>query len=151
MSEKNKPRVHELKCWPSSFQPILDGVKTFEFRKNDRDYQVGDVLHLREWHPHLHAWTDPGRQLYRRVECILKGEFGVPDGYCVMAIVPCNFEGILRPPPRGPDELLLKKYESAHALCVQLMNHITRKGHEANAMFEEYEADIQDLEKADTR
>lgn len=42
---------HELKCWPAFFQPTVYGRKTLEFRKNDRDYAVGDILFLREWDP----------------------------------------------------------------------------------------------------
>lgn len=44
-------RIHVLKTWPTYFQAILDGHKTFEFRKDDRGYKVGDFLHLREWDP----------------------------------------------------------------------------------------------------
>lgn len=41
--------IHDLKCWPEFFQDVKDGTKTFELRKNDRNYQVRDILHLREW------------------------------------------------------------------------------------------------------
>ena len=33
---------HSLKCWPDYFQPILDGIKTFDLRFNDRKFNVGD-------------------------------------------------------------------------------------------------------------
>lgn len=44
-------QAHELKCWPESFEAIATGVKTFEIRKDDRGYRVGDYLLLREWKP----------------------------------------------------------------------------------------------------
>ena len=43
--------VHELKVVPPYFDALVSGAKTFEVRKNDRAYQRGDVLKLREWHP----------------------------------------------------------------------------------------------------
>lgn len=43
--------VHELKCWPGFFLDLQRGDKTFEVRKNDRDYRVHDSLRLREWYP----------------------------------------------------------------------------------------------------
>lgn len=42
---------HVLKTWPEFFRAIVDGKKTFEVRKNDRGFQTGDVLHLREFDP----------------------------------------------------------------------------------------------------
>ena len=45
------PKVHDLKTWPDSFQAVLDGTKTHELRPSDRDYEVGDVLHLQEFVP----------------------------------------------------------------------------------------------------
>lgn len=44
-------RVHDLKCWPESFEAVLAGLKTVELRLNDRDYQAGDRLILREYDP----------------------------------------------------------------------------------------------------
>lgn len=43
------PRVHELKTWPAYFQCVWDGEKTFEVRLDDRGYQRGDRVVLREW------------------------------------------------------------------------------------------------------
>lgn len=43
--------THELKCWPEYFSAILDGSKTFEVRKNDRQFCAGDELWLREYEP----------------------------------------------------------------------------------------------------
>lgn len=41
--------VHELKCWPKYFQELKEGRKTFELRRDDRGFKVGDTLWLREW------------------------------------------------------------------------------------------------------
>lgn len=40
--------THYLKIKPSYFESVLSGQKTFEFRKNDRDYHIGDELILAE-------------------------------------------------------------------------------------------------------
>jgi hypothetical protein len=42
---------HELKIWPQYFCRVEDGSKTFEVRKNDRGFQPGDVVVLREYDP----------------------------------------------------------------------------------------------------
>lgn len=41
--------VHELKTWPDSFRRIQGGSKRWELRRNDRDFEQGDLLWLREW------------------------------------------------------------------------------------------------------
>lgn len=41
--------VHELKSWVGLFEPILKGEKIHELRVMDRDYQIGDILNLREY------------------------------------------------------------------------------------------------------
>lgn len=38
----------ELKTDPQVFQDVLDGIKTFEIRFNDRDFKVGDEILLKE-------------------------------------------------------------------------------------------------------
>jgi hypothetical protein len=75
-------RKHELKTWPEFFVPVLDGRKTFEIRKNDRDFQVGDCLELYEWHPKVEAYT--GRATVRYVSYITA--FGQYPGYVVMGL-----------------------------------------------------------------
>lgn len=43
-----EPITHELKIFPEFFAAVCTGVKRAELRKNDRDYRVGDTLHLME-------------------------------------------------------------------------------------------------------
>ncbi|MEX7648477.1 DUF3850 domain-containing protein, partial [Klebsiella pneumoniae] len=43
-----EPITHDLKIYPEFFSAVSTGVKRAELRKNDRDYRVGDTLHLME-------------------------------------------------------------------------------------------------------
>jgi hypothetical protein len=43
--------THELKIWPQYYCRVKDGSKTFEVRTNDRGYQPGDTVILKEWGP----------------------------------------------------------------------------------------------------
>ena len=93
-------RRHELKTHPSVFDAVKDGRKTWEFRRNDRDFQVGDTLILEFYDPapndfissrshgYLYEEKGPGRiHIDARVTYILHGgQFGVPVGFCVMSI-----------------------------------------------------------------
>lgn len=77
--------IHTLKTWPPHFREVVSGRKTFEVRKNDRGFQVGDVLRLMEYSPTLNHFT--GATCVRTVTYILPGgAFGVADGHVVMAL-----------------------------------------------------------------
>ena len=39
-------KLHELKIKREYFNAIKSGEKTFEIRKNDRDFQVGDIINF---------------------------------------------------------------------------------------------------------
>ena len=41
--------THELKILPEYFNLVASREKTFEIRKNDRNYHAGDTLILKEW------------------------------------------------------------------------------------------------------
>ena len=74
--------THELKILPKYFGAVSLREKTFEIRKNDRDYHVGDTLVLKEWDGEKYT----GRQISRYVNYIYYGDgsYGLPEGYCVM-------------------------------------------------------------------
>lgn len=40
---------HNLKIAPKYFVDVLSGVKKFEVRKDDRNFQVGDWINLQEY------------------------------------------------------------------------------------------------------
>lgn len=82
-------RVHELKILPEYFTAILEGFKTFEIRQNDRDYRVGDILHLKEYDA-SRTLTYTGRDLYAAVTYILSDYAYVKEGYVVMSIKPAE-------------------------------------------------------------
>lgn len=42
---------HDLKIWPQYYARVADGSKTFEIRHNDRGFQPGDTVVLKEWDP----------------------------------------------------------------------------------------------------
>jgi hypothetical protein len=79
--------THDLKTWPGPFAALLDGSKTFEFRRDDRGFSVGDDLLLREWDPTTESYT--GREMRRRISHLLVGgffSFGVPHGFAVLSL-----------------------------------------------------------------
>lgn len=41
--------IHDLKILPEHFWPVVEGIKKAEVRINDRGFEVGDKLHLREF------------------------------------------------------------------------------------------------------
>lgn len=51
---------HELKILPQYFQAVKNGTKTFEVRKNDRGFQNGDEVTLREWDPETRSTYEVG-------------------------------------------------------------------------------------------
>lgn len=76
-------KSHYLKTLPESFVPILRGKKSFDIRKNDRGFEVGDELVLLEWSPEQGS---TGRILRRTVRYMMQGVFGLPAEICVMSI-----------------------------------------------------------------
>lgn len=102
-------KLHTLKIKYEYYKEIVLGNKKFELRKNNRDYQVGDLIHfvkVRE----KRVWTSSGllydyradkiatreieedfevdpNNLYK-ITYVLKDcpEYGLQDGYCILAI-----------------------------------------------------------------
>lgn len=77
--------IHDLKIYPEHFELMIRGIKTFEIRKDDRNFQIGDFLYLREWDYVTKEYT--GRDSTRLVLYTLRGgQFGIEPGYVVMSL-----------------------------------------------------------------
>lgn len=49
--------THALKTEGIFFKAIVDGTKTFDVRKHDRPFKVGDRLLLQEWHKETEKYS----------------------------------------------------------------------------------------------
>ena len=85
-------KVHELKCWPEFFKEVVSGNKTFEIRKNDRDFKVGDYLDLREFDPKTCKYTK--KSAMYKITYMLRGNYfvGMDDQFVTMSIVPATMD-----------------------------------------------------------
>lgn len=82
--------IHELKTWPEFYGHVAIGSKRVEVRRNDRDFAVDDVLHLREYSPSSGLYS--GAECYRRVTHIVQGgQFGLAEGFVALSIEPIVF------------------------------------------------------------
>ncbi len=77
---------HYLKILPDYYQAVIDDSKTFEIRKNDRNFQVGDVLILNEFKERY-----SGRWVAVKVIYILKNKEYLPKNYVAMSIRKCEY------------------------------------------------------------
>lgn len=81
--------IHELKTLTPYFVAVVSGEKTFEVRKNDRDFHVGDFLMLKEIMKIEEKQTYTGRYCVVRVTYVLTDEEYVKPGYAILAFEPC--------------------------------------------------------------
>lgn len=85
-------KLHELKIKHEYLIDVSLGRKTFELRKNDRDYQVGDLIHFIDIKEddtskfRIEPYVDEN-QLYR-ITYVLKDveKYGLDKDYCILAI-----------------------------------------------------------------
>ena len=85
-------KIIELKCWPLYYNALNSNRKRFEFRKNDRDFMVDDLLHIQEFYPDKKTYS--GRSCLFRIDYILKGDTALPlpplGDYVIMSISKVN-------------------------------------------------------------
>ena len=79
---EKRMKHHELKTQTAFYQEVERGVKNFEIRKNDRDFQVRDVVSLLEYVGDVPT----GRKIIgMQVKCIFHGgQYGLEEGYCIL-------------------------------------------------------------------
>ena len=78
--------THRLKTWTEFYQAVVSGVKTFEARKDDRGFKVGDFLNLVEVDPD-NDFSPTGQESLFEVVYLLKGEqWGVMTGCVILGI-----------------------------------------------------------------
>lgn len=84
-------KLHELKIKHEYLVEVALGNKTFELRKNDRDYQVGDLIHFidiksQDYKGDCGIFIDENA-LYKIIY-ILKDvpEYGLDKNYCILGI-----------------------------------------------------------------
>lgn len=79
---------HLVKCWVEFFAPIRDGLKTFDIRRDDRDYQVGDEIVQLEYRHGIGTYT--GSEVCCIITYVARGKkfepFGLKPGYAILAI-----------------------------------------------------------------
>ena len=76
--------IHELKCDPEYFEAVKCGDKTFEVRRNDRGFGVGDILALNKLDDTREGYD--GDFLLERVTYVLDDPDYCKEGYVVLGI-----------------------------------------------------------------
>ena len=74
-------RKHVIKILPLYYKAVIAGMKNFELRKNDRDYQVGDTVRLEEYD----GENCTGRYCTVVITYVLKDVpgYGLEPGHCI--------------------------------------------------------------------
>lgn len=75
-------RRHKLKLAKMFFNDMQTGRKTFDLQKNDREYQLGDVIEYRE----MDNGEPTGRVIEKEITYILEGFAGLKEDYCILAL-----------------------------------------------------------------
>lgn len=84
--------VHYLKIKAEYYTDVEIGLKTFELRKNDRNFQVGDVLMLIKLDD---KGNETDQVIKKKVKYILKDcpQYGLKEGYAILGIDTGNLFG----------------------------------------------------------
>lgn len=90
--------LHQLKIESKFFRSIVQAEKTFEVRKNDRNYHKGDYLGLNEITDHKcnedGDRKETGQFVLVKVLDVFSDERFVKTGYVIMSIRPCKISEV---------------------------------------------------------
>jgi len=75
---------HDLKLYNKYFQAVVDCKKRSEVRFDDRGYQIGDTLTLREGQPGVDGFEYTGRSISARISYI--DDYGLQSGYLSLSL-----------------------------------------------------------------
>ena len=77
---------HNLKIKNKYYDAIRNGTKTFEIRKNDRNYQVGDRIKFTPIADEANIIIPHNPNEYIITYVFNGGEYGLDEEYCVFGI-----------------------------------------------------------------
>lgn len=80
VAETEMKVTHQIKLEAEFFDDALSGRKSFELRKNDRNYKEGDVLEMEE----VKDGKKTGRKCSKRIVYMMENFEGLEDGYCIL-------------------------------------------------------------------
>jgi hypothetical protein len=101
MTTRTRPPItHTVKTYPEFFNQWVHRNKSFEIRKDDRDYQEGDTIIQHEYLPGSKEFT--GRVGLGRVVYVLRGFSGLTRGFCA---IECPFEKMVVRPSKHEDDI----------------------------------------------
>ena len=91
--------MQHLKSWPRFFNPILAGQKKHDIRRNDRRFEVGDIIILEEYDDHTSKYT--GRTLKAKITWISSSdepcsiaEDALSSNFCVLSLE-IHYQGVV--------------------------------------------------------
>ena len=81
--EPFKPVTHWLKIEPRYFYAHLSGAKSFEVRKNDRGFRLGQMIVLQMWSL---EYGYHGKNITTEITYITDYPYGLKPGYVVLGL-----------------------------------------------------------------
>lgn len=78
----NRRIEHDIKISSIFFADSRDGIKPFELRKNDRNYNTGDILKMREYRD----GEMTGNVIRKEITYVLEDFEGLKQGYCILGV-----------------------------------------------------------------